>query len=249
MKMLQKSICALLLLAIAGCGGASKAPDVRVAVAANFLAPARDLADAFSAATGHDVDLSAGSTGKLYAQIQAGAPFDVFLAADWVHPAACVEAGHCVEGGTAPYAIGRLALLNAEVGVKPRLVDLAAGEGRLAIANPRIAPYGQAALETLETLGLQDALEDQVVEGDSVAQCAHLIASGAVEMGFVALSQALAHDPEQYWVVPADHHQPLLQEAALTMHGRDIEAAQAFWAFLQTDAAHAIIARHGYALP
>lgn len=225
--------------------------EVNVAVAANFHGPMQRLAQRFQQESGHVVSLSSGATGKFYAQIRNGAPFDVLLAADDATPARLEREGLGVAGSRFTYALGRLVLWSA----KPARVD-SRGEvlGRadfqhLALANPKLAPYGRAAQETLQALGLAQRLAGKLVQGESIAQAQQFVASGNAELGFVAMAQVYLDGKLQSgsaWVVPGSLHQPIRQDALLLQHGRANPAAQALLQFLRTDAARQIMAAYGY---
>ncbi len=242
-----------LAAALALAGGAV-AGEAQVAVAANFAAPAKRIAEAFARATGHQATLVTGSTGKFHAQIVNGAPFDVLLSADDETPAKLEQAGHAQAGTRFTYAVGRLVLWSANPGV----VD---GEGavlkrgdfrHLAIANPKLAPYGQAAIETLAALGLTDSLRPRFVLGENIAQTHQFAASGNAELGFVALAQVAKNGriaDGSGWIVPAHLHRPIRQDAVLLARGRDNAAAKAFLGWLQGDDAKATIRSFGYDLP
>ncbi len=222
------------------------------AVASNFAAPARAIAREFEAASGHRVTLVPGSTGKHHAQIVNGAPFDVFLAADREHPERLAASGLALPGRFT-YALGRLALWSRH----PTMVDaegrvLAAGSfRRLAIAQPRLAPYGRAARQALERLGLWAQLEPRLVRGENVGHAFHFAASGAAELAFVALSQVLEAERRglprgSVWIVPPEFYDPIEQQAVL-LAGND--RAAAFFGFLSSPRVRAIVAEYGYALP
>jgi molybdate transport system substrate-binding protein len=246
-------------LALLGLGAAPRplaAAEVRVAVAANFAAPLDEIGRAFEKATGNHLLVSAGSTGKLAAQIQNGAPFEVLLAADAERPAALEKDGTAVAGSRFTYARGRLVLWSAD----PALVDpagkvLASGRFRhLAIANPALAPYGLAAQQALTALGLWQKLTPLLVQGEDIGQTFQFVASRAAELGFVALSQALAAGSSgqpkgSMWVVPEDLHQPIAQQAVLLAKGRGNPAAQALLDFLKGPETRGILVRLGYAAP
>lgn len=239
---------ALLMLVAAGAGAAA---EVRVAVAANFLAPMQRLAPLFEQETGHRVLLSAGSTGALYAQIRHGAPFDVLLAADEETPQKIEQQGWGVAGTRVTYAIGRLVLWSRH----PDRVD-AHGEvlrraslERLALANPKLAPYGAAAVETLTRMGVWPNWQSRVVMGENIAQTFQFVSSGNAPMGFVALAQVWTQGrirEGSAWIVPADWHRPIRQEAIVLRPGRDNPAAQALMRYLRSDPARALIRSHGY---
>ncbi len=227
------------------------AEDVQVAVAANFTAPAKAIAAAFEKETGHRALLSFGATGKFYAQIKSGAPFEALLAADDATPARLEAEGLAVAGSRFTFAIGRLALWSA----KPGFVDdqgdvLKAGAFRhLAVANPRLAPYGVAAIQVMTTLKLLDALQPKFVLGENIAQTHQFIATGNAEVGFVALSQVFKGGritDGSGWIVPAALHQPIRQDAALLEKGRGKAAAQAWLRYLKGPQAAAVIRSFGY---
>jgi molybdate transport system substrate-binding protein len=224
---------------------------VHVAVAQSLAEPARRIGEAFSAASGDGLVVSAGSTGKLYAQIANGAPFDVFLSADAERPALLERKGLAVQGSRFTYALGRLALWSAD----PERVDAAGAvlEARdwrhLAIANPALAPYGAAAREVLTRRGLWERVEKRIVQGEDVAQAYHFVATGNAELGFVALAQLAGKSSGSRWLVPEDLHAPLEQQAVLLERARDNAAAEAFLEFLRHDTARAVIEAAGYRLP
>jgi molybdate transport system substrate-binding protein len=233
--------------------------EVRVAVAANFTAPCEEIARAFERRSGHRVMVSAGSTGKLAAQIQNGAPFDVLLAADAERPALLEKGGTAVSGSRFTYARGRLVLWSADRG----LVDgagkvLAASRFRhLAIANPKLAPYGAAAEQVLGGLGLWQRLSPRLVQGEDIGQTYQFVASGAAELGFVALSQVRAaaggagggQIKGSMWIVPEASYRPIDQQAVLLTGAWGNLAARAFLDFLKGGEARAAIERFGYGLP
>lgn len=222
------------------------ADTVKVAVAANFTNVMKELAAGFTRATGHKAILSFGSTGKLYAQIINGAPFAVFLAADQERPKLLETEGRA--SGRFTYATGKLVLWSA----KPDFVDpggrvLVDGDfDRLAIANPRTAPYGVAALEVLDRLGLGTALTPRLVRGDSVSQTYQFVATGSAELGFVALAQVLPNPGGSRWEPPVSLYTPIRQDAVLLKRGADQRAAQALMQYLKGTEARALIARSGY---
>lgn len=231
----------------------SWADDVQVAVAANFAAPFQKIAAGFEAATGHKAVAIVGSTGKFYTQIKAGAPFEILLAADDETPRKLVDEGLAVKGQAFTYATGKLVLWSAQPGV----VD-AQGEvlkkgsfSHLSIANPKLAPYGAAAVETLKALGLYDSLTTKIVQGESIGQAHQFVTTGNAELGFVALSQVAPPDKPatgSLWVVPAKLYTPILQDAVLLNKGADKAAAQALLSYLRGDAAKAVIKSYGYGL-
>jgi molybdate transport system substrate-binding protein len=240
----------LLLLAIAI---TARAGEVTIAVAANFAAPMKQIAAAFERDSGHRAKLSFGGTGKLYAQIRNGAPFDVFLAADDTTPARLESEGGTVAGSRFTYAIGRLVLWSGN----EKLVD-AGGEilkhgafANIALANPKLAPYGTAALETLTALKLADALQPKFVMGENIGQTHQFVASGNAALGFVALSQVMKEGKlagGSAWIVPPDLYSPIRQDAVILARGRGNPAATALMQYLRSDKARIVIRSFGYDL-
>lgn len=245
------SSCLSVLLAMLVCASAL-AGEVRVAVAANFTAPMKLIAADFEKDTGHKAVLSFGSTGRFHAQITNGAPFDVFLAADEETPKKLERDGAAVSGSRFTYATGRLVLWSPKEGV----VD---GEGQvlqkgdfrhLAIAAPRLAPYGAAAMQTLGRLGLTERITPRLVQGESMGQAFGFVASGNAELGFVALSQVLEGGKIRTgsgWIVPASLHDPIRQDAVLLARAKDHRAALQLMAFLKSEKAKAVVRSFGYA--
>ncbi len=237
----------LAVVAVVQSALAAAAAEVSVAVAANFTRPAEELGAAFTARTGDRVVFSFGATGGLYAQISQGAPFEVLLAADAVRPALAVSEGLGVPGSVFTYAVGRLALYGPQADLGDGAAVLRAGAFRyLAIAQPKSAPYGAAALETLAALGLIEALTPKLVTGESISQTLQFVDSGNAELGFVALSQVIDKPATQVWRVPGALYQPIAQDAVLLETGADNPVAQAFLDFLKSAEGKAIIARYGY---
>lgn len=233
------------------CLACAWAAEVRVAVAANFAAPMQKLARVFEQETGHKIMLSLGSTGGFYAQIKHGAPYDILLAADDETPLKIEQEGLGVAGYRFTYAIGKLVLWSRQ----PGLVDdkgevLRRGQfQRLAIANPKLAPYGAAAVEVLTHLGLLQAVQAKWVQGENIAQTYQFIATENVPLGFVALSQVMSDGQIQSgsaWVVPSHLHAPIQQDAVLLNKGRDNMAAQALMRFLRSDKVRSYIRASGY---
>lgn len=230
----------------------ARAETALVAVAANFAETAEALRPAFREATGHDLLLTTGSTGKLYAQIGEQAPFQVLLSADAATPVRLLEEGNAVAGTSFTYAVGRLTLWSADpVRIK--------GDGRaaledpalrfVAIANPELAPYGVAAREVLQNMGLWDVLQPKIVLGQNIGQTNSMVVTGAAEVGFVALSAVLSARTENSgsrWDVPQELFTPIRQDAVLLNPGADNPAARAFLDFLRTAQAAAVIDSFGY---
>jgi len=242
-----------LALAWALAAAPAHAGEVTVAVAANFAGPLQKIAEGFTAATGHVLRASAGATGKFYTQIVAGgAPFEVLLAADDETPRRLVAEGHAVAASQFTYAIGQLVLWSAQPGLvdaQGAVLGQAARFNKLAIASPRTAPYGAAAMEVLRARGLAEVLAPKLVTGESIAQTFQFVATGNAELGFVALSQvAVLGRPAtgSMWVVPASLHAELRQDAVLLKAGQTNPAATALLAYLRGPQAKAVIASYGY---
>lgn len=224
-----------------------RAAEVKVAVAANFTAPAKEIAVAFEKSKGVKVVLSFGSTGQLYTQIIQGAPFEVLLAADQVRPKKAVEEGHAVPDSRFTYAVGRLALFSKSKDLVSDEATLRSGRfTKIAIANPTTAPYGAAAVEVMKALGVYEGLASRVVQGNNIAQTFQFIDSGNAELGFVALSQIVKIDGGSRWVVPSKLHTPIAQDAVLLKSGADNTVARDFVTFLKGPAARAVIEKYGY---
>lgn len=231
----------------------AQAAEVSVAVAANFTAPMQKIAQAFEQETGHKAILSFGATGAFYAQIRNGAPFEILLAADDTTPAKLEKDALGVAGSRFTYATGKLVLWSK----KPGLVDdkgeiLRSGKiTRLAIANPKLAPYGAAAVETMDKLGILATLQPRLVQGDNIAQAYQFVATENAELGFVALSQVISDGriPQgSAWIVPGNLHAPIRQDAILLVPGRDNPAAAALLDFLRGETARDLIRSYGYEL-
>ncbi|PRX11284.1 UNVERIFIED_ORG: molybdate transport system substrate-binding protein [Martelella mediterranea] len=248
----MKPVYALLAAALAVLpAGFAGAAETNVAVAANFTNAAKDIAAAFTEETGDTVLLSFGSTGKLYAQIANGAPFSVFLAADQARAKKAVDEGFAVEGSEFTYAIGKLVLFSEDADLvddNGAVLNAPDSFSKLAIANPAAAPYGAAAVETMTSLDVYDALQPKLVQGDSISQTFQFVATGNAELGFVALSQVIGGDSGSQWVVPAELYEPIRQDGVLTNAGADDDVAKAFLDFLKGDKATAIIEGYGYAV-
>lgn len=239
------------ILALAVLVESAHTAEVRVAVAANFSAPMLAIAAAFEQDTGHKALLAFGSTGNLYAQIRNGAPFQILLAADDTTPERLERDGLGVSGSRFTYAIGKLALWSRQ----PTLVDdrgevLTSGKfEHIALADPKLAPYGAAAVEVLNRLGLMSSLAPKFVTGENIAQTYQFVATGNAELGFVALSQVfaagkLAHGSA--WLVPASLYAPIRQDALMLVFGKDDVAAAALMQYLRTDRALTVIRSFGY---
>ena len=227
------------------------ADTVPVAVAANFTAPMQKIAAAFEADTGHKAELSFGATGKFYAQITHGAPFQVLLAADDTTPVRLEREGQAVANTRFTYAVGTLVLWSAQPGyVDAQGAVLKTGDFKhLALANPKLAPYGLAATQVLDKLGLTAQLQPRFVQGENIAQTFQFVATGNAPLGFVALSQVMEDGKIRTgsaWRVPAHLHDPIRQDAVLLLPGKDSAAARALMNYLRSDRARAIIQAYGY---
>jgi len=228
-----------------------RADTLTVAVASNFAETLEALVSEFERHSPHRITLVRGSSGRHYAQIINGAPFDLFFSADSERPEALRQALNLPSGRVRSYALGRLVLIGANSQPDAVLRERLKGNefNVLAIANPRLAPYGQAAVETLQALGLWAALEKQpgrLVRGENVAQAYQFVATGNADLGFVALSQVLGTDIAAYWLIPDEFYAPIDQQLVIL---RDSEASLALVDFLTGEAASSIIAEAGYALP
>jgi len=244
----------LLALALFTCAtGAARADEIRVAVAANFTEAAKKIAADFEKDTGHTVKLAFGATGAFYAQISAGAPFDVLLAADEATPKRIVDEGKGVADTHKTYAIGKLVLWSAD----PALVDANGAVLKsdrfkhLAIADAKLAPYGKAAVETMGRLGLADKLKSRLVTAGNTGQAHQFVMSGNAEIGFVALGQVQPPDgskaPGSMWIVPLDLYEPIRQDVVVLTDATSKTAATAFAKYLAGEKARATIRAYGYA--
>ncbi len=240
-------LCALLLAV------AAHADEVQVAVAANFTGPMEKIAPAFEKATGHKALIAYGTVGKFYAQIKNGAPFDVLISSDDQTPIRLEKDALAITESRFTYAIGKLVLWSA----KPGLVDdkgevLKRGDfHHLAIANPKMAVYGAAAVEVMKKLGVDGALEPKLVFGESITQAYQFTATGNAELGFVALSQIYKdgqYAPGSYWLIPPALYPQIRQDAVLLVRGKNNPAAAALLSYLKSDTAKQVIRAHGYEL-
>jgi molybdate transport system substrate-binding protein len=229
------------------------ADEVQVAVAANFTAPIQAIAKEFEKDTGHTLVASFGATGQFYTQIKNGAPFEVFLAADDTTPARLESENEIVKGSRFTYAVGTLALWSAKDGYVDDKGQVLKDNHytHLSIANPKAAPYGLAATQVLDKLGLTDATKPKIVEGQSIAQAYQFVQTGNAELGFVALSQVFKDGKltgGSAWIVPANLHEPIKQDAVILNKGKDNAAAKALMEYLKGPKAAAVIKSFGYQL-
>ena len=249
----MRTLASLLATAILAslCPGQVQGDEIRVAAASNSRAVLQELAVRFEKSTDHELVLIFGSTGKHYAQIVNGAPFDVFLAADAERPQKLEAAGLTVKGSRFTYALGRLVLWSADDGLvdaESRTLETADFR-RLAIANPGLAPYGRAALEVIGNVGQREGVEGKLVMGENVGQAFQFVVSGNAELGLVAWSQLHQDNrPMQgsWWLVPESLHEPIEQQAVQVKAGK---AAQDFLAFLRSEKAIEIFRAYGYGVP
>lgn len=233
--------------------GTAFADEVQVAVAANFTAPLQAIAKDFEKDTGHTLVASFGATGQLYTQIKNGAPFEVFLSADDTTSAKLEQEGESIKGSRFTYAVGTLALWSAKEGYVDDKGEVLKSNtfAHLSIANPKAAPYGLAATQVLDKLGLTDATKPKIVEGQSITQAYQFISTGNAELGFVALSQIFKDGKltgGSAWIVPAELHDPIKQDAVILNKGKDNAAAKALIDYLKGPKAAAVIKSFGYQL-
>ncbi|MFZ3037086.1 MAG: molybdate ABC transporter substrate-binding protein [Rugosibacter sp.] len=247
-------VVAALSLSLLLATGLVQADEVSVAVAANFTEPMKKITAEFEKTSGHRVTLSFGSTGKFYAQVKAGAPFEVLLAADDETPGKMEQEGLAVKDSHFTYAIGKLVLWSAkEAVVDDRGEILKRGSfDHIAVANPKLAPYGAAGMQTLQALGVYEAIAPKIVQGENIAQTYQFIATGNALLGFVALSQVIGENGKvksgSAWIVPQKYYTPIRQDAVLLERGKDKIAAVELLKFLKTPYAAKIIQSYGYDL-
>ncbi len=236
------------------CPATSVAEEVRVAVAANFLSTLNEIVTTFEQDTGHVATVSSGSSGKLYAQIKNGAPFDVFFSADVTRPRLMEEEGLAVQGSRFTYAVGRLTLWSPDptmIKSDGKSMLLNRNVKHVAIANPKTAPYGAAAKEALQALGLWGQIQDRIVRGENIGQTFHFVFSKNAQLGFVALSQVLGpkiNGAGSRWDVPTQLYAPLRQQAVLLRNGQDNEVANTFLDYVKGATSRTVIERFGYGL-
>jgi molybdate transport system substrate-binding protein len=227
------------------------AGEVKVAVAANFIEPMKAIAVKFENATGHKAVLTSGATGKFYAQITNGAPFDILLAADDETPTRLGKENTAVASSQFTYAIGKLALWSAKSGYVDANGNVLRKQNfqHIAIASPKLAPYGAAAIEALTQLKLLDALQNKFVQGENIGQTYQFVATGNAELGFVALSQIYKDGKIQSgsaWILPKNLYKPIRQDAIVLTSGNNNPAATALMKYLKSDSARKIIKSYGY---
>jgi molybdate transport system substrate-binding protein len=241
-----------LLVALSMVSLPARADEISIAVAANFTAPMKLIAAEFEKDSGHKVLASFGSTGKFYAQIRNGAPFQILLAADDETPTKLAKEGAAVGASQFTYATGKLVLWSA----KPGLVDSAGAVLKkgtfehLALPDPKLAPYGVAGVETLKALGAYEAVQPKLVTAENLTQAYQFIASGNAELGFVALSQVQKDGKIEgsSWLVPANLYTAIRQDAVILDKGKGVHAVEALMKYLRGDKARALIKSFGYDL-
>ncbi len=226
------------------------AAEVRVAVASNFLNPLQEIVKSYQVRTGNTVRVSSGSSGKFFAQIRAGAPFHVLLSADQDIPLKLENEGLAIRGSRFTYGLGGLALWSRRPeAFTPSAQALSSADFRkIAVANPKLAPYGRAAVEVMSNLGVADRLKEKIVEGENISQTFQFVATGGAELGFVALSQVISFKipRESYWIVSPNLYSPIRQDAILLNSGKGVDAAEVFLSYLKSDEVRAMILSYGY---
>lgn len=239
----------LLSVTLTLCCSPLVAEELTIAVASNFVRPMKNLVNDFEASSGHKVSVSYGSSGRLYAQIISGAPFQLFFSADQEKPQALVDAGVAVASSQYTYAVGSLVLWWPDSQSHPKDALDAGSLKRIAIANPRLAPYGKAAMQVLESLGLASTYEKQLVMGENINQAYQFVSTGNADAGFIASSQLLREDGSiqgTAWIVPDNLHTPISQDAVITKAGQGSQVAKEFMEYMQSSAARMTITRFGY---
>ncbi len=231
-----------------------RAEGAMVAVAANFSAPMQQIAALFQKETGHQIKLSFGASGGIYAQIKNGAPFDLFLSADQLTPQKLEAEGLGVPNSRFTYATGQLVLWSKQEGLVDAKGHVLQNKSiqRIALANPKLAPYGAAAIETMTNLGLLKELQSKLVQGDNIAQTYQFVSTQNAQIGFVALSQVFANGKitsGSAWIVPGNLHQPIQQDVILLRKGQDNKAATALLLYLKGEQAKKIMKSFGYLSP
>jgi len=229
------------------------AAQAHVAVAANFAEPLKAIAAVLQKTTGHTLLITAGATGRLYTQIQNGAPFDVLLAADTLTTAKLEDEGLVQTGSRFTFATGKLVLWSATADRVDAggLILSAPNLGKVSFANPKVAPYGVAALQVMAKLGLGGALQPKLVQGESIGQAFTFVATGNADVGFVALSQVIKDGKlsgGSMWMIPQDLYSPIQQDAVVLKRAAQNEAAQALMLLLKSPNIKALIRSYGYEL-
>lgn len=245
------------LLSLLFCAVPSWAGEITIAAASDLNFAFKEIIPLFEEKSGETVRLSVGSSGNFYAQIENGAPFDLFFSADILYPKKLEEAGRVEPGTLYRYAIGRIVIWTPRgsaadperLGMKALL---APSVKKVSIANPKHAPYGKAAVEAMRHFEIYDSARDKLVFGENVSQAAQFVMSGAADAGIIALSLALApamKERGRYWAVPQEAHQPLEQGAAIIKQGKNPKGAAAFLSFLQGVEGRAVMEKYGFNVP
>lgn len=247
----MQSVCSFVVVSLLWLSATVRADDVTVAVAANFAVPMQRIAAEFTKETGHKVISSSGSTGRFYAQIKSGAPFELLLAGDDETPARLEKEGEAVVGSRFTYAVGKLVLWSRKPGyVDDRGEVLKKQDFRhLSLANPKLAPYGAAAVEAMKSLGAYDGLQGRLVTGENIGQAYRFVVSGNAELGFVALSQVYSDGrivEGSAWLVPQTLYKPVRQDAIVLIRGKGKPAVDALVTYLRGEKARAVIKSYGY---
>jgi molybdate transport system substrate-binding protein len=240
----------MLAVVVVVASSATLAPcaETNVAVAANFTEPSKEIAQLFEAKTGHKAILSFGATGQFYTQITQAAPFQVFLSADQATPKKLVDGGLAVPDSLFTYAVGKLVLFSKNADLVKGEATLREGKfDKIAIADPKTAPYGAAGVETMKALGVYDQLAGKIVQGSNINQTFEFVDTGNAELGFIALSQVIKRKDGSRWLAAANLYTPIRQDAVLLKSASGSEAARAFLTFLKGPEAAAVIEKYGYA--
>ena len=248
--MIKKATLLILPLLFCPCLSAT-AETITIAVASNFIVTMDTLVNEFEAESGHEVQVSYGSSGRIYAQIINGAPFDMFFSADQEKPELLEENGQAVRGSRFSYAIGTLVLWskNSSLNLNQGEILRQGNFNKLSMANPRLAPYGVAAVQVLAYLGVEDATRDKWVLGENIAQAYQFVETGNADLGFVALSQVMVSGSLKagsVWFIPTEQYSPIRQDVVLLTRGQNKQAAVEFLDFLQSSQARSIIEDYGY---
>lgn len=257
-RMLSVCVGLLIILTsiVGGIGSHAQAEDLAVAAASDLNFAIKELIGEYEKQSGQHVKLSLGSSGNFYAQLQQGAPFDLYFSADIAYPKKLEEAGLTVPGSLYRYAVGRVVLWAP----KQSPIEVSKGLGvlrestikKIAIANPKHAPYGRAAVAAMENGQVYAEVKDRLVLGENISQAAQFIESGACDVGIIALSLAMAPAMQSvgsYWLIPAEAHQPLEQGAVVMKQSKQQDAARKFLQFMQSSQGQEVMSRYGFTLP
>jgi len=229
----------------------AQAAEIKVAVASNFANTLKEIAVEFQRDTGYQLAITPGATGKFYAQISNGAPFDVFLSADDETPRKLAQEGKAIAASQFTYATGRLALWSPSPDLVDKNADILKTDKfkYIAIANSKVAPYGQAAVQTMQKLGVLSKIEPRVVQGESIAQTFQFVSTGNAQLGFVALSQIFENGKIKTgsaWIVPEEMHEQLKQDAVVLQSCKNTSACQALMDYLKSEKIKKMMSSYGY---